>query len=75
MEIENKQPYLNMNNLRNALKDFIDDSRQNIDNKTNTINLVLQIMKEENEQLISKSKIDFLIYIIFLKISSYIFRK
>ena len=41
--------------LKNALRDFIDDSRQNIENKTNTINLILQTMREENDQLVSKS--------------------
>ena len=51
-----KQQSFNKHSLKNALKDFIDDSRQNIENKTNTINMVLQTMKEENEQLISKSK-------------------
>jgi len=51
-----KQQSFNKHALKNALKDFIDDSRQNIENKTNTINIVLQTMKEENEQLISKSK-------------------
>ena len=50
-----KQQSFNKHGLRNALKEFIDDSRQNIENKTNTINLVLQTMREENEQLISKS--------------------
>ena len=56
MEIINKQQSINKNALKNALKDFIDDSRQNIENKVNTINLVLQTMREENEQLIIKSK-------------------
>jgi hypothetical protein len=56
MEIINKQQSINKNALKNALKDFIDDSRQNIENKVNTINLVLQTMREENEQLILKSK-------------------
>ena len=55
MEILNKQQSFNKHSLRNTLKDFIYDSRQNIENKSNTINLVLQTMKEENEQLISKS--------------------
>jgi hypothetical protein len=54
MEIQ-KQPSFNKHGLKNVLRDFIDDSRQNIENKSNTINLVLQSMKEENEQLISKS--------------------
>jgi len=50
-----KQQSLNKHLLKNVLRDFIDDSRQNIENKTNSINLILQTMKEENEQLISKS--------------------
>ena len=50
-----KQHSLNKHALKNALKEFIDDSRQNIENKTNTIHLILQTMKEENEQFISKS--------------------
>ena len=50
-----KQQTLNKHVLKNVLRDFIDDSRQNIENKTNSINLILQTMKEENEQLISKS--------------------
>lgn len=50
-----KQQSFNKHALRNALKDFIDDSRQIIENKSNTINLILQTMREENEQLISKS--------------------
>jgi hypothetical protein len=61
-----KQQSLNKPALRNALKEFIEDSRQNIENKTNTINIVLQTMKEENESLISKSKNKYiLIFIIY----------
>ena len=58
-----KQQSFNKHVIRNALRDFIYDSRQNIENKSNTINLILQTMKEENEQLISKS-----IYIYLLNI-------
>ena len=50
-----KQQSLNKNALKNVIRDFIDDSRQNIENRTNSINLILQTMKEENEQLIAKS--------------------
>ena len=50
-----KQQSFNKLGLKNALRDFIDDLRQNIENKTNTINLILQTMREENEQLVSKS--------------------
>jgi hypothetical protein len=51
----NKQQSFNKNALKILLRDFINDSRQNIENRTNTINLILQTMREENEQLISKS--------------------
>ena len=54
MEIHKQQSF-NKHTLRNTLKDFIDDSRKNIENKTNNINTILKSMKEENEQLISKS--------------------
>ena len=54
MEMKKQQSF-NKLGLKNALRDFIDDSRQNIENKTNTINLILQTMREENEQLASKS--------------------
>ena len=54
MEV-NKQQSFNKNALKALLRDFIYDSRQNIENRTNTINLILQTMREENEQLISKS--------------------
>lgn len=50
-----KQQSINKLTLINSLRDFIDDSRQNIENKSNSINLILQAMKEENEQFISKS--------------------
>ena len=56
MEIIKQQQSFNKPGLRNALKEFIEDTRQNIENKTNTINIILQTMKEENEALISKSK-------------------
>jgi hypothetical protein len=51
----NKQQSFNKNALKILFRDFIYDSRQNIENRTNTINLILQTMREENEQLISKS--------------------
>ena len=51
----NKQQSFNKNALKILLRDFVNDSRQNIENRTNTINLILQTMREENEQLISKS--------------------
>ena len=48
MEV-NKQQSFNKNALKVLLRDFIYDSRQNIENRTNTINLILQTMREENE--------------------------
>ena len=55
MELLLKEKSFNKQNLKKVLKEFIEDSRQNIDIKTNTINLILQSMKEENEQHINKS--------------------
>ena len=55
MELLLKQKSFSKRNLKKVLKEFIEDSRQNIDIKTNTINLILQSMKEENEQHINKS--------------------
>ena len=57
MELLLKQKSFSKQNLKKVLKEFIEDSRQNIDIKTNTINLILQSMKEENEQHINKSMI------------------
>lgn len=42
--------------IRNIIKEIIEDTRQNIDLKTKAINILLKTMKEENEQIISKSK-------------------
>ena len=55
MEILLKQKSFNKQNLKLLFKEFIEESRQNIDIKINTINLILQSMKEENEQHINKS--------------------
>ena len=55
MELLLKQKSFSKQNLKKVLKEFIEGSRQNIDIKTNTINLILQSMKEENEQHINKS--------------------
>ena len=55
MELLLKQKSFSKQNLKKVLKEFIEDSRQNIDIKTNTINLILHSMKEENEQHINKS--------------------
>jgi hypothetical protein len=55
MDLLFKQKSFNKQNIKKILKEFIEDSRQNIDIKINTINLILQSMKEENEQHINKS--------------------
>ena len=47
----------NKNGLFHSLKDFIKDSRQNIETKAFSINSILKSMKEENEKLILKSNI------------------
>ena len=55
MDLLLKQKSFCKQDLKIILKEFIDDSRQNIDTKINAINLILQSMKEENEQHINKS--------------------
>jgi hypothetical protein len=42
--------------FENRLNDIINESRNNIDNKMKLITNLLLTLKEENEQLISKSK-------------------
>ncbi len=46
---------INKNGLLISLKDFIKDSRQNIETKAASINTILKSMREENEKLIIKS--------------------
>ena len=55
MELLLKQKSFSKQDLKIILKEFIDNTRKNIDTKINTINLILQSMKEENEQHINKS--------------------
>ena len=46
--------------LENKLKEFINDSRKNIDNKMKIIIKLLSSIKEENEQILLKSKKNFI---------------
>ena len=46
--------------LGNILKEFINDSRKNIDNKMKIIIKILSSIKEENEQILLKSKKNFI---------------
>ena len=48
---------LNKNGLLISLKDFIKESRQNIETKAFSINSILKSMREENEKLILKSNL------------------
>ena len=41
--------------LKSKLQEFISESKKNIDSKIQKINSFLLLMKEENEQIISKS--------------------
>lgn len=41
--------------LKAKMEEFIVESQKNIDSKIQTINSFLLLMKEENEQIISKS--------------------
>lgn len=55
MELLINQKSFNKQSLKKLLREFIEESRQNLDMKMNAINLILQSMKEENEQHINKS--------------------
>ena len=50
-----KQKSFNKQSLKKIFKEFIEESRKNIDIKIKTIGLILQSMKEENDQQILKS--------------------
>ena len=50
--------------LKSKLQEFISESKKNIDSKIQKINSFLLLMKEENEQIISKSKQNKNLYII-----------
>ena len=52
-----KNLFIDKNIIKTTIQDFIDNSRYNLDFRTNSIYSILNIMKEENEQLISKRKI------------------
>ena len=47
--------------LKAKLEEFILNSRKNIESKMQKINAYLLYMKEENDQIISKSKICYII--------------
>ena len=47
----------NKNGLLFSLKDFIKDSRLNIETKALSINSILRTMREENEKLILKGNL------------------
>ena len=52
-----KNFFIDKNLIKTTIQEFINNSRYNLDFRTNTIYSILQIMREENEQLISKCKI------------------
>ena len=51
-----KNIFIDKNSVKTTIQEFIDNSRYNIESRTNNINSILQTMREENEQLISKCK-------------------
>lgn len=55
MEMLINQQSLNKQSLKKIFREFIEESRKNIDIKIKTINLILQSMKEENDQQILRS--------------------
>ena len=50
--------------LKAKLQEFITESKKNIDSKIQKINSYLLLMKEENDNFISKSK-NYILYIIY----------
>ena len=63
MEMLIKQKSFNKQSLKKIFREFIEDSRKNIDIKIKTIGLILQSMKEEHDQQILKSMIKIIILI------------
>ena len=55
MEMLIKQKSYNKQSLKKIFREFIEESRKNIDIKIKTIGLILQSMKDENDQQILKS--------------------
>ena len=81
MKNEVKQQYLNLdkNILKTFFKEFIEDTKNCTENKTQTILSLLSSIKEETEKKISKSKIFFNNFIFlhshfFLRKTQYKFR-
>jgi hypothetical protein len=69
MEMLIKQKSFNKQSLKKIFREFIEESRKNIDIKIKTISLILQSIKEENDQQILKSMTKI---IILIKILSYL---
>lgn len=51
-----KQASFDKLNQKNILKELIDDIKINLEIKVSAINTILQSLKEENEQIITKCK-------------------
>ncbi len=56
MNVFIKSQLIDKQSIGNKLSEFINDSQSNVDNKIKIINKLLSSIKEENEQIISKSK-------------------
>lgn len=54
-EIKKKTLKIDKNSFKTFFKEFIEETRQSTEKKTQTILLLLQSIKEETEQKISKS--------------------
>lgn len=50
--------------LKSKLQEFLTESKRNIETKMKKINSVLYLMKEENDQIITKGKLnlDYILY-------------
>ena len=55
MNVLMKTQLIDKQTIGKKLSEFISDSQSNVDNKLRLINKLLSSIKEENEQIISKS--------------------
>ena len=66
MDISKLRRTDDLNSIKNILLGYINETRRNIENKGKQINLLIQSMRDENELLAAKSKIQYYIKYIIL---------
>jgi len=73
---DNKDQFqLDKNILKIFFKEYIEDSRNSIEKKTQQMLTLISSVKEENEQYISKSKYSILLYLICIYSSFILWKK